>query len=189
MKRLALLVSVVALAGCGGKPMFHATTTTAAPPAPTQTPKAAMDALIASDHALAGSVQTLYSSNGWAVVESVAPGKATALAFHLVGRRWHAERTQAVRIEILGPHPGQGGLAPITQVAVEIKAHSPFVESGLWVDGTYLANIQGGGNADETDASVYGSPAHALKRGIHVAVGYARTATAASAVAWLFTVS
>jgi hypothetical protein len=145
-----------------------------------------MEALIARDPALAGTVTTLYTSSGWSVVESTARGRASAVAFRLVGGRWRAVRTRAVSIQILGPHPGARGLGPITQVAMEVRAHTPFVETGLWIDGTYIV-AQGGGTP--TNGTIYGSPAHPLARGLHVAVGYARTATSGAAVAWTFTVS
>jgi hypothetical protein len=72
------------------------------------------------------------------------------------------------------------------QVAMEVRSHTPFVETGLWVDGTYVVPTGGG---TPTNGTIYANLAHPLARGFHVAVGYARTATAASAVAWTFTVS
>ncbi len=69
---------------------------------------------------------------------------------------------------------------------MEITAKAPFVESALWVDGIELAE-KGGGSP--TEGTIYGAPQHALKPGLHVAVGYARTASRAAAVAWSFVVA
>ena len=62
---------------------------------------------------------------------------------------------------------------------------TPFVESALWVDGTQL-QLQGGGTP--TRGTIYGAPAANLRPGDHVAVGYARTSSTGTAVAWVFKV-
>ena len=46
--------------------------------------------------------------------------------------------------------------------------------------------VKGGGSA--TRGTIYGAPSPPLAPGKHVAVGYARTATTASVVAWSFAV-
>ena len=181
MKRLALLLSVGLLAGCGGAGTPKTATTTPATPGPA----AAMAGLIRSDPALAGTVKVLFVSSGWSLVQSISPTSAVAIPFHLVGGRWRADRVKGVEISILGPNPGQH-VAPIPQVAMEITARAPFVESALWVDGVML-EAKGGGSP--TNGTIYGAPTRALAKGSHVAVGYARTATRAGAVAWRFVVS
>jgi hypothetical protein len=179
VKRLSLpLLAVVALlAGCGGG---SKTATTASRPVPK--PADAMRKLIAVDPSLAGKVETLTEGSGWAVVQSTAPGKATAVAFRLVRNRWVPDRSGKVKVAILGPQPG--AVAPARpQVAIEITATKPFVESALWVDGTELPE-QGGGSP--TQGTIYGAPPGRLKPGEHVAVGFARTKKSGTAHAWTF---
>jgi hypothetical protein len=182
VKRVVLVVAVGVLAGCGGgsKPATTTTTSTAPDPA------AAMRALIGTQPPLAGVVHTLYQGSEFAVVESTSAGKASAVAFRLVGGRWRADQSRKVKISILGPEPGAPGAPATPQVAIEFKAPARFVESGLWVDGTELQE-KGGGSP--TSGTIYGAPAKPLKPGVHVAVGFARTATTATAVAWIFHVA
>ena len=143
-----------------------------------------MRALIASEPALAGKVKTLYQGSTWAVVQSTAPGKANAVAFRLVGGKWVPDRSGKVKLSILGPQPGATA-ARRPQVAIEVTAKKPFVETALWVDGNELAE-QGGGSP--TRGTIYGAPAKPLKPGDHVAVGYGRTNATGNAVAWIFKV-
>ncbi len=123
----------------------------------------------------------LYAGGPWAVV--VRANKATA--YHFTGGHWLADRSGAVKIEILGPQPGQK-VAPIPQVAVELTAKTPLIESGLWVDGTEL--FEKGGGLKPEQGTIYGAPAKKLAPGTHVAVGYGRTDAHATAVAWTFRV-
>jgi hypothetical protein len=181
---LPLLVAVTLLAGCGGGGAAH-TTRTSTPGGGLAAPAAAMDALIASGHALPGTVRTLFEGSGWAVVQSTAGAKASARVFRLVHGRWRPEQSSTVRIAILGPEPGAHAPA-LPQVAMEVSARQPFVESALWLDGKELLE-KGGGSP--TNGTIYGAPAHTLKPGFHVAVGYARTARAGATVAWTFQVS
>ena len=176
MKRLApLLVLALAAAACGG----GLKSTAVADPA------AAMRALIATQPKLAGTVRTLFQGSGWAVVQSSSPGRASAVPFRLVGGRWRADQSDKVKLKILGPEPGSPGAPRQVQVAIEISAPQPFVESALWVDGVELDD-KGGGSP--TEGTIYATTAHPLKPGPHVAVGYARTDTTGTAVAWVFTV-
>lgn len=159
MRRATLLLAVMLLAGCGSSSKQAATTTTAAaPPGP-------------------GNV--LYAGGDWAVV--VDGTKATA--FHRVAGAWHPDRTGAVKIAILGP---KGKVASIPQCAVELRATTPLIESGMWVDGQEL-DVKGGGLKPER-GTIYGAPGAPLAPGKHVAVAYGRTDTHATAVAWTFTV-
>ncbi len=180
MKHLAAAVVLVLLAaGCGGsKPVPE---TTAAVP----DPAVSMRALIATSPNLAGTVRTLYQGSEWAVVQSTSPGKASAVAFRLVAGRWQADQSARVKIDILGPQPRSRGAPTTPQIAIEFAAPAPFVESALWVDGTELQE-KGGGSP--TKGTIYGAPARPLKAGLHVAVGYARTAKTGTAVAWVFAV-
>jgi hypothetical protein len=174
------------LAACGGSSRHAATSTsTTTTTAAMASPSAAMRRLITQDPALAGKVTTLYQGSSWSVVQSVASGRAHAVAFVLIGRRWVPDRTGNVKIDILGPQPGS--VAPkLPQVAIQITAKAPFVESALWVDGTELQE-KGGGSP--TKGAIYGAPAANLKPGPHVAVGYARTNTTGTALAWIFRVA
>jgi hypothetical protein len=180
VKRLALLLAAVALAGCGGSKTAttRATTTVAKIP----DPAAAMRRLIAAEPSLAGKVATLYIGGPWAVVSSTSPGKAHAVVFHLAGNRWVPDRSGGVKISILGPQPGTTAPA-LAQVAIGFKSKQPFVESGLWIDGT---DIEAKGGGSPTSGSIYGAEPKALKPGEHVAVGYARTNGSGAAVAWIF---
>jgi hypothetical protein len=163
VKLVVLAGIVAALVGCGGSSHGTASTTTAATPRPP------------------GHGQVLYAGGPWAVV--VHGAKATA--YHLVAGRWHADRSGTVRITVLGPRPGTVA-APLPQVAAELRAPAPLVESGIWVDGKELA-VKGGGLTPKR-GTIYGAPAGSLKSGRHVAVAYARTDAHATAVAWTFRV-
>jgi hypothetical protein len=175
VKRVALLLAVLALAGCGGSK--KTTTTTARPD-----PAAAMRSLIASDPSLGGTVRVLYDSGDWAVVQSSTGSKAHAVVFHNDGKAWMPDRTGRVKVAILGPQPGT--TAPrLPQAAIEISSKLPFVDSGLWIDGKELFE-KGGGSS--TKGTIYGSPKKALAPGTHVAVGYARSIANGTAVAWVF---
>ena len=166
MRRLALVVVLVALAvaGCGSSKKAASTTTAAPPPDPASA---------------VGGGETLYQGGAWAVVVK----GDTAVALHLAGGEWQPDHTGRVKVSFLGPH---GTVTPVTQVAAELSAPSPLVESGLWVDGTEL--LEKGGGLTSTRGTIYGATSTALSPGKHLAVAYARTSTAATAVARAFTV-
>jgi len=159
VRRLVLLLAAVALAGCGSSSNNTATTSAAAPPGPGT---------------------TLYAGGDWAVVLD----GTHATAFHRVAGTWKPDTSRAVKIRILGP---DGKVAPTPQVATELTAAKPLIESGMWVDGTELL-VKGGG-LTRTKGTIYGAPATPLAKGTHVAVAYARTAHHATAVAWSFRVA
>jgi hypothetical protein len=161
-KLLALLALAVAAAGCGSKSSDSMTTTTAAAPSPAA--------------AIGG--HTIYHGGDWAVVVK----GDHAVALHLVGDAWRPDRTGRVKVELLGPH---GVQPPTTQVAAQLTAPSRLVESGLWVDGVEL--LEKGGGLTPSRGTIYGATNN-LARGKHVVVAYARTATAATAVARSFQV-
>jgi hypothetical protein len=180
VKRLAFLLAAAALAGCGGSKSTTTSTTTSVPD-----PAAAMRALLGSSVSLGGSVHTLYQGSTWAVVEATSANKATAYAFRLSDGHWVPDRSDRVKLKILGPPPGSTvGRKP--QVAIEFSSSTPFVETAIWVDGTELLE-KGGGSP--TNGTIYGAPAKPLAPGTHVAVGYARTIATGSAVAWTFKVA
>jgi hypothetical protein len=162
VKRIVVLALVALVAGGCGKSR--------------SVPKAAPDPA----QAVGAGATTLYHGSEWAVVTR----REHAWALHLAGGRWRVDRSGRVAIRILGPQPG-GHAAPMPQVAVELVAPTRLVDSALWVDGTEL-QTKGGGSP--TRGTIYGAPSATLARGKHVAVGYARTATTASVVAWSFTV-
>jgi hypothetical protein len=89
-----------------------------------------------------------------------------------------------VKIRILGP---EGDVAATPQVAVELSAKKPLIESGMWVDGKELV-VKGGG-LTATKGTIYGAPGMPLAKGTHTAVAYARTAEHAHAVLWMFGVA
>jgi hypothetical protein len=166
VRRLAvLLVLSVALSGCGGSSHNGATGTTSDN--------------VAGPAAAAGGGETLYRGGDWAVV--VDGSKAVAL--HLSGGEWQPDRTRRVQVEFLGPH----AISTATpQVAAELRASSRLVESGLWVDGVEL--VAKGGGLSPKRGTIYGAPGGPLSPGEHLAVAYARTAAAATAVARAFKV-
>jgi ABC-type glycerol-3-phosphate transport system substrate-binding protein len=159
VRRLALLLTALALAGCGGSAKQPATSA-AAPPGPGT---------------------TLYAGGDWTVL--LDGNEATA--FHKVAGAWKADTSGAVKIRILGPDPDSNAAAT-PQVAAELSARKPLIESGMWVDGTEL--VAKGGGLNPTRGTIYGAPGAPLAKGTHVAVAYARTDDHATAVAWTFRV-
>jgi len=167
MPRLAPIFLVLLLAACGSS--SNSTTSSSASQARQTTP----------DPAAAVGGETLYRGGAWAVVVD----GSHAVALHLVGRTWHPDRSGKVKVEFLGPH---ATAAPTPQVAAQLSAKSALVESALWVDGHELTAK--GGGLTPTRGTIYGAPDARLAKGTHVAVAYARTATAATAVAKAFRV-
>lgn len=125
--------------------------------------------------------QTLYAGGDWKVVLD----GDNATAFHQAAGTWKADTSGAVKIRILGPDPGSAAAAR-PQVAAELSAAKPLIESGMWVDGQELTAK--GGGLTPTKGTIYGAPGSPLAKGKHVAVAYARTAEHATAVAWSFRV-
>jgi hypothetical protein len=162
---LALVALAAGLAGCGSSEgrADPSTTAAAARPSPTS--------------AAPGTV--LYEGGDWAVVTS----GNTAVALRYRGGAWHPDRTRTVKVEFLGPDSPAPALP---QVAAELRAPTKLAESALWVDGVEL--LEKGGGLTPTRGTIYGAPAAALAPGEHVAVAYARTAVAGTAVAHVFVV-
>jgi hypothetical protein len=138
-------------------------------------------ALLAGCGGSGAKVETLYSGGDWVV--DVNNGKAEVQ--HHVNGKWVVDRSGGVKIEILGPKPGETLTANPPQVAITMHSHTPLVESALWLDGNRLLE-KGGGTP--TNGTIYGAPPNALDPGQHVAVGYARTASTGTAVSWTFRV-
>lgn len=161
MRLAVLLILAAVLAGCGGATVSKPpVVSTAAAPKP-------------------GPGQVLYQGGAWAVVVD---GKK-AVAEHLAGGAWVPDTSGAVRVTILGP---RGTVAPVTQLAAELSAKQPLVESGLWVDG--VEQLVKGGGLKPNRGTIYGAPANPLASGVHTIVAYARTDTHATAVAATFRV-
>ena len=165
MRTFVLVLAIAAsVAGCGSSPTAETTTTGTPPPDPAS--------------AVEGG-DTLYHGGAWAVVVK----GNTAVALHLAGGEWQPDHTGRVKVTFLGP---KGTVTPVTQVAAELSAKSPLVESGLWVDGSEL--LAKGGGLTAKRGTIYGATSGGLSPGKHLAVAYARTATAATAVARVFRV-
>src|SRR3979409_1025381 len=79
-------------------------------------------------------VETLYSGGEWAV--DLNNGKAEVQ--HQVNGKWVVDRSGAVKVEILGPKPGETLTANPPQVAITMHSRTPLVESALWLDGNRL---------------------------------------------------
>jgi hypothetical protein len=158
---------VVVLAACGGGGDEHGSTSTG------------LESTLARPTSAPHRV-VLYSGPQWAVV--LQNGKAEVL--HRVGGKQVVDRSGAVKIQILGPQPGSTAPNP-PQVAISMRSKTPLVESALWVDRRRLFE-KGGGTP--TNGTIYGAPTP-LGPGTHTAVGYARSTTGGSAVAWRFKVS
>lgn len=162
VRRPLFLLALAALAAGCGSGKSASTTTTPADPAQA-----------------VGGGHTIYQGTEWSVV--VKGGLATAL--HLVDGEWRPDRSGRVKVTLLGPHAIE---PPTFQVAAELAAKSPLVESALWVDGVEL--LEKGGGLSATRGTIYGAPTAPLRRGRHVAVAYGRTATSGTAVARVFRV-
>jgi hypothetical protein len=209
-----LLALAAVLAGCGGG-SDHVTTTAKPPPGPADTLRrlvrgdpASMQLLTpASRKRVAASelaegvaafaddspVKARQLGGGWAVAWTVgthtAEGMTETMAYAVplrrVGGRWLAEISTVVQIRPLGPDAGET-VGRIPQVAAELKAPKPIVDTSLLVDGTPLQTESGGPSSNYI--SIFGAPADPLAAGQHVAVAYARVGNDAAARAWSFTV-
>jgi len=160
-----LLLTLVVLAGCGSS--NETSTTTPQPPAERPAPTSAAEGTV------------LYEGGDWAVVTF--GDQAVALRFR--NGAWHPDRTNRVKVSFLGP---DSPAPPLPQVAAELRAPTRLAESALWVDGVEL--LEKGGGLAPTHGTIYGAPSAELQPGEHVAVAYARTETAGTAVARVFVV-
>jgi hypothetical protein len=108
--------------------------------------------------------------------------RAYAAALRLENGLWRVELGSPVHVEPLRPEPGERVLRR-TQLAAEVEAGTPIVEAGLWLDG--VAFPSRGGGQTPSELTMFGETA-TLARGWHSVVGFASTATNASARAWAF---
>ncbi len=164
MRRLPIVLVLLLLAGCGSSKQSASTTTA---PAERPSPTSAVDGTV------------LYQGGDWAVVTS--GNDAVALRFR--NGAWHPDRTKTVKVTFLGP---DSPAPAMPQVAAELRAPTKLAESALWVDGVEL--LEKGGGLTPTRGTIYGAPSADLAPGEHLAVAYARTATAGTAVAHVFVV-
>ncbi len=164
MRRLPLALTLLLLAGCGSSKQGGTPT---APPTERPTPTSAVDGTV------------LYEGGDWAVVTS----GNTAVALRFRHGAWHPDRTGTVQVRFLGP---DSPAPPQPQVAAELRAPTKLAESALWVDGVEL--LEKGGGLTPTRGTIYGAPGSELAPGEHLAVAYARTATAGTAVTRVFVV-
>ena len=178
MRRAVLVLAVLALAGCGGSK--HAATTSTGAATASGPPAAELRRLLGT------STATVRAAGGrWWVAWAVVGGRARTGVLERGPGGWRSVAGAAIGWTPLGPQPG-GHAAAVPQVAVEIKAPSPIVDTALWVDGRPI-DTRGGGLTTKL-ITIYGAPAAPLGTGRHVVVAFARAGTTASAAAWLFTV-
>jgi hypothetical protein len=125
--------------------------------------------------------KTLYTAAGWTI--TLAGDKPTL--YHYVNDKWVVDRSHAVTIEILGPEPNEKAPNP-PQIAIAMHSKQPLRDYATWIDDLRIFE-KGGGSP--TNYTIYGAPANPLDPGTHLAVGYARTASGGTVVAWTFRVS
>ena len=65
-----------------------------------------------------------------------------------------------MKVSVLGP---DGTSPTMPQLAAELSAAKPLIESGMWVDGKELA-VKGGG-ITPTKGTIYGAPGTPLAKG------------------------
>lgn len=157
VRRLPLLAFVLVAAACGGTKHAATTQATQAPPP--------------------GDV--VYQGTSWAVALS----GTKAIAYHLAGGKWVADKSGDPKLDILGPKPGSSA-ASIPQVAFQATAKTDLVDTAMWVDGVEV--LGKGGGLTPKRGTIYGAPAKPLKAGAHLAIAYARDAHHGNAVAWAF---
>jgi hypothetical protein len=158
VRRLPILLAVLAVAGCGSSKQA--------------VPKGFPEGAQLERHDLGG---------GWEIVWATEGQRGYAA----VEREGDVVPATGMTVRVLGPRPGET-VGTIPQVAAAIEASSSISDYTLLVDGTPLDAKSGGLRQD--DISVYGAPVSSLSSGRHVAVAAARAGESAAATAWVFTV-
>jgi hypothetical protein len=108
--------------------------------------------------------------------------RAYAAALRREDGLWRIELGSQIRIDPLRPKPGET-VARRTQLAAEVRAGTPIVEAGLWLDG--VAFPSRGGGPTPNALTMFGETS-ALDRGPHFVVAFASTQANAGARAWAF---
>jgi hypothetical protein len=105
-----------------------------------------------------------------------------AAALRLEDGLWRVELDAPLQVVPLRPKPGEV-VQRRTQLAAEVKAGTPILEAGLWLDG--LAFPTRGGGPTSSALTMFGETA-SLSRGPHTVIAFASTAAHAAARAWSF---
>lgn len=113
-------------------------------------------------------------------------GRAYAASLRREHGSWHITISGAVRLRAICPDPGDT-VVDRTQLAAEITANAPILEGGMWLDGLAFSTKAGGPHSRRI--TMWDEAPQPLKRGLHVVVAFASTATDATALAWTFSVS
>jgi hypothetical protein len=120
----------------------------------------------------------------FAVAAVAGAGRVYAAALRQEGGLWRLELGSSVQVEPLRPKPGET-VARRTQLAAEVRAGTPIIEAGLWLDG--LAFPTRGGGPTASALTMFGETS-GLRRGHHSVVAFASTSASATARAWAFRV-
>jgi hypothetical protein len=116
-------------------------------------------------------------------VAAVARGsRVYAAALRLENGLWRIELDAPLQVLPLRPKPGET-VQRRTQLAAEVKAGTPILEAGLWLDG--LAFPTRGGGPTSNALTMFGETAR-LSPGAHTVIAFASTAAHAAARAWSF---
>jgi hypothetical protein len=105
-----------------------------------------------------------------------------AAALRLEDGLWRMELDAPLQLAPLRPKPGET-VQRRTQLAAEVKAGTPILEAGLWLDG--LAFPTRGGGPTSSALTMFGETA-SLSPGAHTVIAFASTAAHAAAQAWSF---
>jgi hypothetical protein len=105
-----------------------------------------------------------------------------AAALRLENGLWRLELDAPLQVLPVRPKPGEI-VQRRTQLAAEVKAATPILEAGLWLDG--LAFPSRGGGPTSSALTMFGETAQ-LRQGPHTVIAFASTAAHAAARAWSF---
>ena len=105
-----------------------------------------------------------------------------ASALRLEGGLWRVELGSPVQLKPLRPKPGET-VARRTQLAADVRAGTPLIEAGLWLDGAAFPSR--GGGPTPNAMTMFGETRR-LAPGPHTVVAFASTSANATARAWAF---